>query len=166
MQPQQTDVASVGGASPVDGFRRARPEVDRAAQALASAEDTISLGELAARLCRPVRYQRRRVRAINPHAAEDRTPLEAISGGEFTLIGLHNRDTRVLLFPRPARNQAEQKRQVAAISRKLRPLRAHRLLRKVPHTHRYHLTNAGRIAVTALIAARDACTQELTKLAA
>ena len=52
------------------------------------------------------------------------------------------------------------------ISRKLHLLRAHWLTRKVPHTHRYHLTKAGRIAVTALIAARNANTQELTKLAA
>jgi hypothetical protein len=44
---------------------------DRYFQALASVEDTTSLGELAAWLCRPVRYQERRVRAINPHAAED-----------------------------------------------------------------------------------------------
>ncbi len=92
--------------------------------------------------------------------------LAAISRGEFALNGLRNRDLRVLLFPKPARNQTEQKRQAAVISRKLRLLRAHRLIRKVPHTHRYHLTNAGRIAVTALIAARNANTQELTKMAA
>jgi hypothetical protein len=40
------------------------------------------------------------------------------------------------------------------------------LIRKVPRTHPYHLTKAGRIAVTALIAARNANTQELTRLAA
>jgi hypothetical protein len=45
-------------------------------------------------------------------------------------------------------------------------LRAHHLIRKVPHTHRYHLTNAGRIVVTALLTARRVNTHELTKLAA
>jgi hypothetical protein len=139
---------------------------DRYLQALASVEDTTSLGEHAARLCRPVRYQGRRVRALNPYASKDAALLAAISRGEFALNGLRNRDLRVLLFPKPARNQIEQKRQAAVISRKLRLLRAHRLIRKVPHTHRYHLTNAGRIAVTALIAARNANTQELTKMAA
>jgi hypothetical protein len=49
---------------------------------------------------------------------------------------------------------------------KTAPIREDGLIRKVPHTHRYHLTKAGRIAVTALIAARNANTQELTKLAA
>jgi len=139
---------------------------DRYLQALASLEDTTSPGELAARLCRPVRYQGRRVRAINPHAPDDAALLEAISHGEFTLNGLRNRDVRALLFRKPARSQVEQKRQAAVISRKLHLLRAHRLIRKVPHTHRYHLTKAARIAVTAMIAARNANTQELTKLAA
>ena len=37
------------------------------------------------------------------------------------------------------------------VSRKLLLLRAHHLIRKVPRTHRYLLTKAGRIAVTALI---------------
>jgi hypothetical protein len=139
---------------------------DRYLQALASVEDTTSLGELAARLCRPVNYQGRRVRAINPFASADSALLEAISRGEFALNGLRNRDICALLFPKPARDQAEQKRRAAAISRKLRLLRAHRLIRKVPRTHRYQLTKAGRIAVTALITARNANTQELTKLAA
>ena len=128
--------------------------------------DTTSLGELAARFCRPAPYQRRRVRAINPHAPDDAVLLAAISRGEFALNGLRNRDIRPLLFPKPARNQAEQKRQAAAISRKRRLLRAHRLIRKLPRTHRYLLTKAGRIAVTALIAARNANTQQLTRLAA
>ena len=100
------------------------------------------------------------------HAMKLTEQLEAISHGEFTLNGLRNRDIRKLLFPKPARSRAEQKRQAAMVSRKLHLLRAHRLIRKLPHTHRYHLTKAGRTAVTALIAARNANTQELTKLAA
>jgi hypothetical protein len=139
---------------------------DRYLQALASVEDTTSLGELAARLCRPVHYQGRRVRAINPYAPDDAALLAAISRGEFTLNGLRNRDIRALLFPKPAHSQAEQNRQAAMVARKLHLLRAHRLIRKVAHTHRYQLTKAGRIAVTALITARNASTQELTRMAA
>ena len=92
--------------------------------------------------------------------------LTAISCGEFALNGLRNRDLRPRLFSSAPVSKAEQKRQAAAVSRKLLLLRAHHLIRKVPHTHRYHLTKAGRIAVTALIAARNANTQQLSKLAA
>lgn len=148
-----------------------RAEVSQASNerylaALASVEDTTSLGELTARLCRPLTYKGRRVRALNPHAPADAALLAAISRGEFTLNGLRNQDLRRLLFNRPGRTKAEQKRQAAAVSRQLRLLRAHRLIRKVPHTHRYHLTDAGRIVVTALMAARNTNTQELTRMAA
>jgi hypothetical protein len=148
-----------------------RAEVSQAANrryltALASVEDTTALGELTARLCRPVIYKGRRVRALNPHAPADAMLLAAISHGEFTLNGLRNRDLCALLFTRPGRTKAERKRQAAAVSRKLRLLRAHRLIRKVSGTHRYQVTEAGRNIVTALMAARNANTQQLAKIAA
>lgn len=148
-----------------------RAEVSQAANqryltALASVEHTTALGELTARLSRPVTYKGRRVRALNPHAPADAALLAAISRGEFTLNGLRNRDLCALLFARPGRTKADRKRQGAAISRKLRLLRAHRLIHKVSGTHRYHITEAGRRIVTALMAARNANTQELAKMAA
>jgi hypothetical protein len=148
-----------------------RAEVSQAANnryldALASVEDTTSLGELTARICRPAKYKGRRMRALNPHAPADVALLTAISPGEIVLNGLRNRDLRQALFTDAPTAKAEQKRQAAAVSRKLRLLRAHHLIRKVPRTHRYHLTKAGRTIVTALIAARNANTQQLTKLAA
>ena len=139
---------------------------DRYLQALASVENTTSLGEITARLCRPTRRNGRRVRPLNPHAPADAALLEAISRGEFTINGFRNRDLRQLLFAGASVSKPEQKRQAAAVSRKLVLLRAHHLIRKVPHTHRYHLTQAGRIAATALITARRLSTQELTRLAA
>ena len=75
-------------------------------------------------------------------------------------------DIRALLFRKASPSKAEYQRQAAAVSRKLCLLRAHHLIRKVPHTHRYHLTAAGRLIVTALITARNANTQQLTNLAA
>jgi len=39
----------------------------------------------------------------------------------------------------------------AAISRKLRILRAHGLIQKVPKTHRYQVTSNGRLAITAVL---------------
>ena len=139
---------------------------DRYLRAIASVEDTTSLGELAARLCQPVERNGRRVRPLNPYAPADAALLEAISRGEFAINGLRNRDLRSLLFPDTALSTRDQRGQTAAVSRKLLLLRAHRLIRKLPHTHRYHLTPAGRVAITALITARNASTEALTKLAA
>lgn len=147
-----------------------RAEVSQAANqrylaALASVDDPRSLGQLAARLCRPVIHNGRRARALNPYAPADAKLLAAISRGELALNGLRNRDLRQLLFGQPA-SPDQQRRQAAAVTRRLALLRAHGLIRKVPTTHRYHLTVHGRIAVTALIAARNASADSLTKLAA
>jgi predicted transcriptional regulator len=45
-------------------------------------------------------------------------------------------------------------------------LRAHGLIKKVPRTHRYHVTDKGRTIITALIAARNADASKLAKIAA
>ncbi|MDP3001086.1 MAG: hypothetical protein Q8N47_26625, partial [Bryobacterales bacterium] len=57
------------------------------------------------------------------------------------------------------------KRRSAQVSRKLRMLRAHGLLQKVPRTHRYQVTAAGRKAITAILTARQASVAQLTKAA-
>jgi hypothetical protein len=70
------------------------------------------------------------------------------------------------LFNDSGASKQEQRRHAAAMTRKLALLSAHRLIRKVPGTHRYHLSRHGRLIVTALIAARNADANALTKLAA
>lgn len=89
-----------------------------------------------------------------------------MSRGEFSLNGFRNRDLRLLLFTDAEASKPKQRRHAAAVSRQLALLRAHRLINKVAGTHRYHLSRQGRIIVTALIAARNVGTEQLTKLAA
>ncbi len=50
-----------------------------------------------------------------------------------------------------------------AVTRQLRLLRAHGLIRKVPKTHRYVVSEAGRRTITALLAARNASVDQLTR---
>jgi hypothetical protein len=100
--------------------------------------------------------KRRRLRALNPLSADDSNLLEAVSRHEFLINGLRNRDVRRLLFPTEPGSKAEERRRAAVISRKLRLLRAHSLIRKVPTTHRYMVSGNGRKVITALLAARDA----------
>lgn len=139
---------------------------DRYLLALASLEDERSLGDLAARLCRPVRRNGRRMRALNPYAPADAMLMEAISRGEFSINGFRNRDLRRLLFADETASPSEQRRHAAAVTRKLALLRAHGLIRKLAGTHRYQLTATGRTAITALLAARNASANLITKLAA
>jgi hypothetical protein len=132
---------------------------DRLINALASVDDSQTLQELTADIQQPTKWNGRRVRALKP-LGDDKGLLEAINHGDFLINGFRNRDLQKLLYDRPAADQQEQRRRSAAVSRKLRMLRAHRLIRKVSHTHRYIVNpNATTILVAILTAARTTLNQ-------
>jgi hypothetical protein len=144
-----------------------RAEVSRAANkryldALASTCVGTPLGEAAAPFCRPITHQGRRYRALCP-LGKDAALLRALSRGEWTVAGLRNRDLQSLLYAGEPRDQKSARRRSAAIGRKLRLLRAHGIIRKLPHTHRYQVTESGRAILTALVAAQQADTKKLTQ---
>lgn len=152
-----------------DLYRRA--EICQAANtrylsALAAVSARAPLGQEAARVCAPVRRQGRRHRALNPLWLEDAALLQAVNRGEFAINGLRNRDLRALLWDSSAYDKKTNRRRAAAVTRKLRLLRAHGLLRKVSHTHRYVITDQGRRIITALLSALKADVKQLTKMAA
>ena len=94
------------------------------------------------------------------------TPLlAAINRGEFAIHGLRNRDLQQLLYAQPPATPAEKRRRSAAVSRKLRLLRAHGLIRKLAHTHRYRVNQRGRLILNAILSAQRMTTQQLTEAA-
>jgi hypothetical protein len=132
---------------------------DRLMNALASVDDSRRLEELIADIQQPARWKQRRVRALRPFS-EDRPLLEAIGHGDLLIHGIRNRDLQALLYPQPAASPQEQRRRSAAISRKLRMLRAHGILHKVPKTHRYQIAaNAQPMLVAILTAAQTSLRQ-------
>lgn len=139
---------------------------ERYLEALAAVDDSRTLRELTEPLCRPTQWKHQRVRALNPLSPDDAALLAAVIRGEFTINGLRNRDLCGILYVTPAADAKEQRRRSAAVTRKLRMLRAHGLIHKVPHTHRYVVSAQGRLAISALLAAREASAQQLTKQAA
>ena len=145
-----------------------RAEVSQAANArfmdaLASVDDSTSIQELLAPLQKPITSNGRRVRALRP-MADDRALLEAINHGEFAINGFRNRDLQRLLFSTSARSHKEKQRRSAAISRKLRMLREHGLIRKVARTHRYQLTEQARGIIAAVLTANRASVAQLNRL--
>lgn len=139
---------------------------DRYLDALSSVNVTTALKDLTASICKPIVKEGCRFRALNPWSENDGALLEIISRGEWTINGFRNRDIRQHLYPHPANQPALQKQRAAKITRQLALLRAHGLIKKVNGTHRYLLTHPGRRIVTALLAARQASTTQLTTLAA
>ena len=138
---------------------------DRYLQSLATVEATTPLGELLAPLGKPVAWHGRRVRALNPLVGEDARLLATIARGEFLLQGFRNRDLQPLLFDKPPKDAAACRSRSAAVTRKLRLLRAHGLIRKLPRSHRYVVTTRGQTVLTTIVAARQANAAKLTAAA-
>lgn len=138
---------------------------ERYLDALAQVQATASLAELTRSLCQPTQLAGKRVRALQPWSPADTRLLEAIGRPEFLLNGFRNRDLRPLLYGH-CDSDDQRRRDSAKVSRQLRMLRAHGLVLKVPHTHRYQLTAGGRTVLAALSAARRANPAQLAQLAA
>ena len=154
--------------SVADLHRRAtvsRAATDRYLSALAAVHVSTPLAQEAVAVCQSVRRDGRRHRALNPFAEADAQLLSIINRGEFALNGFRNRDLRAKLYA-ATEDTSLLRRQTAAVGRRLLLLRAHGLIKKVPRTHRYLLTPKGQRIITALLAARQASTEQLTALAA
>jgi hypothetical protein len=96
---------------------------------------------------KPAAWNGKRVRAPHPFEDRDRRPLETIGRA-------------------PPASAQESRRRSAAVRGKLRLLRAHHLMRKVPGTHRYQISPKGRQMLTAAIAASHATANALLPKAA
>lgn len=138
---------------------------ERYLQALGAADCSIALDKLVGPICQPRRYKGRQVRALRPLDPWDSGLLDAVSCGEFLIHGFRNRDLAAVLFGSEEVDAVERRRRQSAVSRKLRLLRAHGLIRKSPHSYRYQLTRKGRLVISTLQSARAATLQQLTKVA-
>jgi len=135
--------------------------------ALSQVDDSTRLEQLIGPVEQPAVWKGQRVRALHPFQASDRLLLQTVNRGEFTMNGFRNRDLQKLLYDHAPSNQKEARRRSAAISRKLRLLRAHGLIHKLAHTYRYQVTKAGRLMILAVLAAQRASLAQLNlKLAA
>jgi hypothetical protein len=140
---------------------------ERYLEALSAVEDVTPCARLFDAVARPVVDDGRRFRALRIGDPLDLALLEAISRGEFVTAGFRNRDLRQLLYPSSdSLSPEEQRRLSAKISRLLRLLRAHGIIKKIPKTHRYQLSERGRLLTAALRATRDANVNELLRKAA
>jgi hypothetical protein len=145
-----------------------RVEISRAAnerylEALASVDVPAPAWQLLDGVSRRVRKRARPYRALRPVSPEEAALFAAVLRGQFLLKGFTNHDLRQNLG-RPAPPQPEEsRRQAARITRCLRLLRAHGLIRKVSGTRYYRVTTTGQRVMTAALRLREA---DVTKLVA
>jgi hypothetical protein len=134
---------------------------DRYLNALSQLDDSTRLQELIEPLQQPAQWKGKRIRALRPFQTDDSLLLEAVNRGEFAINGVRNRDLQKLLYDQPAPSPQAARQRSAAVSRKLRLLRAHGVIQKVSKTHRYQVTPAGRLAILAIRAAQNASLAQL-----
>jgi hypothetical protein len=136
---------------------------ERLLDALARTDDSRTVEELTAAIQQPTQWKQRRVRALQPWG-QDHDLLQAVYRGDFLIQGLRNRDLQAILYDHPAASRMEARRRSAAISRKLRMLRAHGLIQKVPKTHRYQITSGGRTVLMTILTTAKTSLHELNQL--
>jgi hypothetical protein len=136
---------------------------ERLLNALATVDDSRSVEEVTTDIQKHTVWRDRRMRGLRPWA-EDKELFTAINHGEFLINGLRNRDLQKLLYSGEPDSPAEHRRRSAAISRKLRLLRAHGVIQKVPRTHRYHVTDAGRAVLIAVLTTARTSVHQLNQL--
>lgn len=152
-----------------DLHRRARVSQaanERYLDALACVDTSTPLGKLAEKITRSVSWKGHRARALHPFSEGDSQLLKAISRAEFKINGLRNRDLQALLYPQARLLPNERRQRSNRVTRTLRLLQAHAILRRVPRTHRYVLTQLAQQIIPALLAAQRASLEQLQRVAA
>lgn len=142
---------------------------DRDLDALSTITADTPLHQLTDKLCQPVTTthtraddttSERRHRGLRPLDPADAKLLGAVCHGEFLISGFRNRDLRELLFVVPT-DDKDRRRQAGKVSRLLSLLKAHGLIKKIPHTQRDLLTSEGTKHIPSLLALRDTLLQRL-----
>jgi hypothetical protein len=110
---------------------------------------------------RPVVKDARRYRALRPVSQDDAKVFTAVLSGEFLLKGFSNGQIRKRLSPGIASLPGQVGQISGRITRLLRLLRAHGLVRKVSGTRYYRVTAKGHQIMTAALRLRDADVSKL-----
>ena len=138
---------------------------DRFMNNLAAAQCETPVRDLLDDVVKPFTKEGRRVRALDP-TGKDRLLLQALDDPGWCISGLANRDLREKLRAATGYKGMTEKQLSAKMSRHLRLLRDHGLIRKLPRQKRYLVTTKGRELTTALDAILAASTKQLMDIAA
>ena len=132
---------------------------------LANFHDETPFSKLIDNATRSRRKKGRRTRPLDP-TGKDREFLQAISDPAYRVSGLTNKMLRERFKHSPWAGNRTDKQISARISRHLRLLRDHGIIRKLPNQNRYQLSDKGAKLTTALNAALAASIEQLMKMAA
>lgn len=139
---------------------------ERYLDALAQIDTSTPVGVLLENISQPTTYNGKRVRALRPYDPDDLRLFRTVTDGKFSINGFRNRDLQSLLYEKPPASDKEKKRRSSKVSRLIRILRAHHLVKKVPHTYRYVLTAKGSEILLAILSLQSISLDRFKRLTA
>jgi hypothetical protein len=125
-------------------------------EALAVVDDDSQARRLVARVTQSsTKLGGRPKRGLQPLGAADQALFLAAMRGEHRLRGFRNQDLARHLYPHVPQDAGERRRRCARVTRLIQLLRAHGLVRKVPHERRYQITGDGELFMSAAIKVKE-----------
>ena len=112
---------------------------------ISAIDDPGSAQKVIEKISRPTQEQGRSYRGFNLFHGDDLNLFQAILRGEFNISGFSNRRIRKHLGDKKAHQ----------VSRMLKRLRTHGLIKKIGRTYKYYLTKLGRRVITIALKTRE-----------
>jgi hypothetical protein len=129
---------------------------ERYLEALAQVDTTERVETVVGPVCKP----KHGARALRPWSEQDQALLQAVStcglAGDF-----RNRDLAAQLYPKTERRQVSAK-----VTYRLRLLRAHGIIQRLPNTRRYRITTNGARIIATIFLTQKATAKQLAQAAA
>ncbi len=104
---------------------------------------------------RRIQRNGRPYRALQPLKREEAAVFRVLLRGDFLLQGFRNKDLRRALHASAEKEPATRRQASGRITRLIRLLRAHAMIRKVPATRYYRVTDKGQSIMTLALKLRD-----------
>jgi len=146
-------------------FAVSKQVIGRFTEHMSAVKQTSRLGEVLSPVTSPIINQGKRTRAIDAFG-KDRELLLAIADPAFDVQAVTNKKLQKALLGTAWAKGLDGKRLSGRITRHLRLLREHGLIKKLPNQRKYSLTAKGRKLTAAIEAASAASVDDLLKLAA
>jgi hypothetical protein len=132
---------------------------------IAALEEDLTVSEILSKVSKPVKVKGKRYRALDV-TGKDLELLRAIDDPKYNVDAITNKHLQAALCGTIWANDLEGCKLAARISRQLRLLREHGIIKKLPKQNKYMLTAKGRLLTTSLHQFLGARVSDLSKLCA
>ena len=139
--------------------------INNLTEQVATLEENLSVEDLISKVTQPFQSGGKRYRGLDV-TGKDLMLLRAVADPKYNVDAITNKHLQGVLSGTAWANGLEGRKLSGRISRHLRLLREHGLIKKLPNQHRYMLTAKGRLLTTALNQMLGVLLSDLSKIAA